>query len=72
MRVNLVSADDAREPGDLYCGEPAEVAVLAIDRAVLLHSIIGDRGLGDGIQSSDGVVPYISAHLKGVETAFSA
>ena len=25
MRVNVVSADDAREPGDVYRGEPAEV-----------------------------------------------
>jgi hypothetical protein len=25
MRVHLVSADDAREPGDVYRGQPAEV-----------------------------------------------
>jgi hypothetical protein len=28
MRVHVVSADDAREPGDVYRGEPAEVALL--------------------------------------------
>ena len=27
------------------------------------HSIIGDRGMGDGVDGSDGVVSYWSAHL---------
>ena len=40
------------------------LAGVAIDR-VSFHSIIGDRGLGDGAQGSDGVVPYTSAHLEG-------
>ena len=31
-----------------------------------IHSILGDRGKGDGVNSSDGVVPYWSAHLDGV------
>lgn len=35
---------------------------------VPFHSIIGDRGLGGGTQSSDGVVPYISSHLAGAES----
>ncbi len=34
-------------------------------RGLKYHSIIGDRGRGDGKLSSDGVVPYWSAHLKG-------
>ena len=68
MRDHVVSAGDTREPGDVYRGEPAEVATIAIDRAVLFHAIIGDRGLGDGIQSSDSVVPSISVHLEGVES----
>jgi hypothetical protein len=29
------------------------------------HSVIGDRGRGDTPNSSDGVVPYWSAHMKG-------
>jgi len=41
------------------------LAGVAIDRGVSFHSIIGDRGLGDGAQGSDGVVPYTSAHLEG-------
>jgi hypothetical protein len=35
---------------------------------VPFHSIIGDRGLGDGEQGSDGVVPYKSAHMEGAES----
>jgi hypothetical protein len=35
---------------------------------VPFHSIIGDRGLGGGPQSSDGVVPYSSSHLAGAES----
>ena len=41
------------------------LAGIAIDRRVPFHSIIGDRGLGGGEQSSDGVVPYTSSHLEG-------
>jgi pimeloyl-ACP methyl ester carboxylesterase len=41
------------------------LAGIAIDKGVPFHSIIGDRGLGDGEQGSDGVVPYKSAHLEG-------
>ncbi len=32
------------------------------------HSVIGDRGRGDTPDSSDGIVPYWSSHLKGVES----
>jgi hypothetical protein len=41
------------------------LAGIAVDRRVPFHSIIGDRGRGDGAQGSDGVVPYTSAHLEG-------
>jgi pimeloyl-ACP methyl ester carboxylesterase len=41
------------------------LAGIAVDKGVPFHSIIGDRGLGDGEQGSDGVVPYKSAHLEG-------
>jgi pimeloyl-ACP methyl ester carboxylesterase len=44
------------------------LAGVAIDRRVPFHSIIGDRGLGNGEQGSDGVVPYTSAHLAGAES----
>lgn len=29
------------------------------------HSVIGDRGKGNGVKSSDGIVPYWSSHLEG-------
>jgi hypothetical protein len=29
------------------------------------HSVVGDRGRGDAPNSSDGVVPYWSSHMKG-------
>jgi pimeloyl-ACP methyl ester carboxylesterase len=41
------------------------LAQIAIDRNIPFHSIIGDRGLGNGVQGSDGVVPYTSSHLDG-------
>jgi hypothetical protein len=44
------------------------LAGVAIDKGMPFHSIIGDRGLGDGEQGSDGVVPYKSAHLAGAES----
>jgi len=44
------------------------LAQIAIDRHIPFHSIIGDRGLGNGAQGSDGVVPYTSAHLDGAES----
>ena len=31
-------------------------------------TIIGDRGRGDSPNSSDGVVPYWSSHMKGAES----
>lgn len=33
-----------------------------------VHSIIGDRGMGNSPDSSDGIVPYWSSHLGGVES----
>lgn len=38
------------------------------DESIPLHSIIGDRGRGDTPESSDGVVPYWSSHMPGVES----
>ncbi len=44
------------------------VPTLPFRDGVRLHSIIGDRGRGDTPDSSDGVVPYWSSHLDGVES----
>jgi hypothetical protein len=35
---------------------------------VPFHSIIGNRGRGEGPDSSDGVVGYRSSHLEGAES----
>jgi hypothetical protein len=44
------------------------LAQVTIDKGVPFHSIIGDRGRGDGVKGSDGVVPYTSAHLEGAQS----
>lgn len=41
---------------------------LPFRKGVHLHSVIGDRGHGDGENSSDGVVPYWSSHLPEAES----
>ncbi|MDF1710744.1 MAG: alpha/beta hydrolase [Akkermansiaceae bacterium] len=35
---------------------------------LVYHSIIGDRGKGDGKRGSDGIVPYWSSHLDGAKS----
>lgn len=35
---------------------------------LIYHSVIGDRGKGDGKQSSDGIVPYWSSVLPGAQS----
>jgi triacylglycerol esterase/lipase EstA (alpha/beta hydrolase family) len=54
----------------LRANSPLLEAILQLPRneRVRLHSIIGDRGRGDGENSSDGIVPYWSSHLPGVES----
>jgi PGAP1-like protein len=41
---------------------------LAIADHIPYHSVVGDRGRGDTPNSSDGVVPYWSSHLKGAQS----
>jgi pimeloyl-ACP methyl ester carboxylesterase len=41
---------------------------LSIDADVPFHSIIGDQGIGNGEEGTDGVVTYKSAHLEGAES----
>jgi pimeloyl-ACP methyl ester carboxylesterase len=45
-----------------------ELDKFPITPGVPYHSIIGDRGRGNTPNSSDGVVPYWSSHLKGAES----
>jgi len=41
---------------------------LSIEADVPFHSIIGDQGIGNGEEGTDGVVTYKSAHLEGAES----
>jgi pimeloyl-ACP methyl ester carboxylesterase len=43
-------------------------SLAALPIVVPFHSIIGDRGLGGGPGSSDGVVSYTNSHLDGAES----
>jgi pimeloyl-ACP methyl ester carboxylesterase len=40
----------------------------ALPIRVPFHSVIGNRGIDDGPESSDGIVSYRSAHLEGAES----
>jgi pimeloyl-ACP methyl ester carboxylesterase len=41
---------------------------IPMTRGVPYNTIIGDRGRGDSPNSSDGVVPYWSSHMKGAQS----
>ncbi|MGA8658935.1 MAG: hypothetical protein WB586_22620 [Chthoniobacterales bacterium] len=43
-------------------------ALAALPIRVPFHSIIGNRGIDDGPESSDGIVSYRSSHLEGAES----
>jgi pimeloyl-ACP methyl ester carboxylesterase len=47
---------------------PLSDRLAALRITVPFHSIIGDRGLDGGTQSSDGIVAYSSSHLAGAES----
>jgi pimeloyl-ACP methyl ester carboxylesterase len=60
-----------RLPTSIHGLSPQSRFLRALDRTrptVPTHSIIGDRGRGDGLASSDGVVPYASSHLETAES----
>ncbi len=56
---------DTLEPNDRFV---AAVNKLPITPGIPYHSIMGDRGRGDTLNSSDGVVPYWSSHLAGAQS----
>jgi len=62
--------DDMNSIKNLAPDDPALQALseLPIDAAIPFHSIIGDQGIGNGQEGSDGVVAYKSSHLEGAES----
>ncbi len=60
-------------PTSINSLSPANRATLALNKLpvpehIEFHSVIGDRGKGNTPDSSDGVVPYWSAHLPNVRS----
>jgi len=55
---------------NLSPNDPTVIALseLPIDPGVPFHSIIGDQGIGNGVEGTDGVVTYKSSHLEGAES----
>ena len=49
-----------------YSKSTIALSQLPLPTRVTFHSIMGDRGRGDTPQSSDGIVPYASAHVTPV------
>jgi hypothetical protein len=43
-------------------------SLAALPIKVPFHSIIGNRGIDEGADSSDGIVDYESSHLEGAES----
>jgi pimeloyl-ACP methyl ester carboxylesterase len=69
LRTSLAEQDLTSVKG-LSPHNPALLALTKalVDRCVPYHLIEGDRGLGGGPNSSDGVVPFRSSHLEGAES----
>jgi len=67
----LTSSDRPRLPTSIQGLSPDSQFLGVLDRTrptAPTHSILGDRGRGDGLAGSDGVVPYLSAHLPSAES----
>jgi pimeloyl-ACP methyl ester carboxylesterase len=69
LRAELAEQDLTSVKG-LSPKNPALLALAKalVDRCVPYHLIEGDRGLGGGVNASDGVVPFRSSHLEGAES----
>ncbi len=60
-----------RLPTSIQGLSPESQFLRVLDRTrpkVPTHSIVGDRGRGNGVASSDGVVPYTSSHIPSAES----
>ena len=66
--VGFATGDARILPNGVTSLSPKNPALKVLDTVPIrapYHSIIGDRGRGDTPNSSDGIVPYWSSHLKG-------
>ena len=67
----LTDISSGRLPTSIHSLSPNSQFLRVLDRArptVPTHSVIGDRGRGELLTSSDGVVPYSSSHLPSAES----
>jgi pimeloyl-ACP methyl ester carboxylesterase len=63
----LAGLDVPGIPTSIHGLSPNSLFLRALDATqpkVPVHSVMGDRGRGDGWAGSDGVVPYTSSHLR--------
>jgi pimeloyl-ACP methyl ester carboxylesterase len=69
LRAELAQQDLTSVKG-LSPHNPALLALsqALVDRRIPYHLIEGDRGLGGGVNASDGVVQFRSSHLEGAES----
>ena len=69
--IAIVTGDPNRLPNSVIGLSPNNPALKVLDTRpveVPCHSIIGDRGRGDTLHSSDGVVAYWSSHLQAAKS----
>jgi pimeloyl-ACP methyl ester carboxylesterase len=65
--VGVITGDSQRMPNSVTGLSPNNPTLKVLDAvpiSAVHHTIAGDRGKGDGPESSDGVVKYWSSHLK--------
>jgi hypothetical protein len=73
LRPDLQTAFDAGQASSISGLSEKSPALQGLSRTTVspnipFHSIIGDRGLGDTPNSSDGVVAYHSSHVDGAQS----
>ena len=68
LPANIVDRGQLTSVAGLSPTNPLYQALDQVPIQVPHHSILGDRGRGDTPDSSDGVVPYWSSHLKSAQS----
>ena len=75
MKITLIAAAGGEVTGSCYSVQTKQARIflhamnsIPMTPGVPYNTIIGDRGRRDSPNSSDGVVPYWSSHMKGAES----